>query len=47
MVTDKARFAAKVEGVLRWNVEMIIPCHGDVVRAGASQALRETLLGRN
>lgn len=44
MVTDKAAFAAKVNQILGWGVEVIVPCHGEVVRSGASQALRETLL---
>lgn len=45
MVTDKAAFASKVDKILGWGVETIVPCHGHVVRSGASEALRETLLG--
>eukprot|EP00752_Nemacystus_decipiens_P003871 g3561.t1 len=45
MVTDEAAFASKVNKILDWGVETIVPCHGRVVRSEASKALRETLLG--
>ena len=45
MVTDKEAFLAKVESILDWGIETIVPCHGDIVRTGASEVLRETLLG--
>ncbi|CAM9511534.1 unnamed protein product [Ascophyllum nodosum] len=45
MVTDDRALAARVNRILDWGIDVIIPCHGDVVRSGASQALRERLLG--
>ncbi|CAM9223888.1 unnamed protein product [Scytosiphon promiscuus] len=46
MVTDRGAFAVKVNQILGWGIETIVPCHGDVVRSGATEALRETLLGK-
>ncbi|CAM9785945.1 unnamed protein product [Laminaria digitata] len=46
MVTDKEAFSAKVKYILDWGIETIVPCHGDIVRSGASEVLRETLLGK-
>lgn len=45
MVTDNAAFASKVDQILGWEIETIVPCHGHIVRSGATEALRETLLG--
>lgn len=45
MITDKAGFDAKVKSILDWGIELIIPCHGNVVRNGASEVFREMLLG--
>lgn len=46
MVTDRGVFEDKVNRILAWGIEIIVPCHGDVVRTGATEALRETLLGK-
>lgn len=46
MVTDSGAFALKVNQILGWGIETIVPCHGDVVRDGATEKLRETLLGK-
>lgn len=46
MVTDSGAFALKVGQILEWGIETIVPCHGDVVRHGATETLRETLLGK-
>ncbi|CBJ26449.1 conserved hypothetical protein [Ectocarpus siliculosus] len=46
MVTDGEAFVSKVNQILDWGVETIVPCHGGIVRSGAPQALRQQLLGR-
>lgn len=46
MVTDKGQFEAKVNRILDWGIETIVPCHGFVVRTGATNMLREQLLGK-
>lgn len=46
MVTDRGQFEAKVSEILGWGIEMIVPCHGFVVRTDAAQMLREQLLGK-
>lgn len=46
MVTDKKRFEAKVNEILGWGIEVIVPCHGDIVRKDASAVLRERLVGK-
>ncbi|CAN0482288.1 unnamed protein product [Ectocarpus sp. 12 AP-2014] len=37
MVTDGEAFASKVNQILDWGVETIVPCHGGIVRSGAPQ----------
>ncbi|CAM9637297.1 unnamed protein product [Ectocarpus sp. 4 AP-2014] len=45
VVTDGEAFASKVNQILDWGVETIVPCHGGIVRSGApQQALRQQLL---
>lgn len=46
MVTDSGAFALKVNEILGWGIETIVPCHGEIVRSGATETLRETLLGK-
>jgi len=45
MVTDSGAFRAKVNQILSWGPEVIVPCHGLVVRSKAAETLLETLLG--
>lgn len=46
MVTDRGQFEAKVNEILGWDIEIIVPCHGFVVRTGATRMLRKQLLGK-
>lgn len=46
MVTDSGAFALKVNQILGWGIETIVPCHGEIVRGGATETLREALLGK-